>query len=238
MRQLISTFLKYICQGRAPTTAAARVFGIGELVEKILLYLPTKDLLLSKRINTTCRTAHEECIKIKKALFLVPGVANNTSDEASFPVPRFSASVTLLQKWWSWEDYSVQLPKEARKGVSFNPLLVKMFTGQRIGVSEDRKRVCNEADLEVPTAQHLDKNASCHKMFLTQPPLQVMTVNISIRYRNGVINRRTAISVLGNGVEMYGELLSDMERYLDARGADLDQVNCWSVGVKAVRKHL
>lgn len=54
--------------------AAARVFAIGELVEMILLELPTKDLLLSQRINRACKQAVDSSVRIQKALFFIPGL--------------------------------------------------------------------------------------------------------------------------------------------------------------------
>ncbi|CAK1360626.1 unnamed protein product [Cercospora beticola] len=65
--------------------AAARVFAIGELVEMILLELPTKDLLLSQRINRACKTAVDSSNRIQKALFFIPGVCRDANVEHITP---------------------------------------------------------------------------------------------------------------------------------------------------------
>ena len=53
-------------------TAAARVAGIPELLENILLHLPLRDLFLAQRMNRTARNIIEKSTQIQQALFLRP----------------------------------------------------------------------------------------------------------------------------------------------------------------------
>ncbi|KAK4613423.1 hypothetical protein CLAFUW4_09275 [Fulvia fulva] len=52
--------------------AATTVFGIAELLEEILLGLPTKDLLLAQSVSRTWKAAISNSIRIQHALFLRP----------------------------------------------------------------------------------------------------------------------------------------------------------------------
>ncbi|EME88523.1 uncharacterized protein MYCFIDRAFT_170130 [Pseudocercospora fijiensis CIRAD86] len=217
------------CCSPTAEMAAARVFAIPELVEAILLRLPTKDLLLSKRISRICRDAHESK-SIKKALFLVPGTALNTSDEASFPQPGYSASIKYVKSWWSSSSYEVPLPEAAKHGVSFNPLLVAYFTGQTLTIQSDRMKASNTAELRVLC--HGD-DASFRRMFITQPPLRMMTVHANYRYAHGNFSVRMI------GGMTYGELLDEMEMFLkegQKNGQNEEHLFKWGVGVRSEPK--
>src|ERR1700761_5411027 len=52
--------------------ATARVFGLLELFEEIVLYLPVRDILLSMRVCKTFRDTITESAQIRQALFLEP----------------------------------------------------------------------------------------------------------------------------------------------------------------------
>lgn len=217
--------------------AAARVFAIPELVEAILLRLPTRDLLFSKRICGTCRDTHDSS-KIKRALFLLPGTALDTSDEASFPQPDYSASGKSVKTWWNWSDYAVPLTEAASHGVSFNPLLVDHFTGPKLMMPSGREKSFNTVRLRV--LQHREDASFC-RMFITQPPLWMMTVHANKRrhYVNGAGEDMVILSRMIGGVT-YGNLLDEMEMVLRepgrTRGRNGESLYEWDVGVRGVPK--
>ena len=55
-----------------PTSTGARVFGIPELLENVLLCLPLKDLLFSQRVCKGWRATWTGSVSIQHALFLKP----------------------------------------------------------------------------------------------------------------------------------------------------------------------
>ncbi|KXT04133.1 hypothetical protein AC579_1045 [Pseudocercospora musae] len=134
-------------------------------------------LLFSKRISQTCCNVHDSKA-IKKALFLYPGTALNTSDEASFPQPGvFCLWESVSRHGRVWMATQSPLPEATKHGVSFDPLLVVRFTGPNH---------FNTAILRV--LRHREEHeASYCRMFITQPPLWMMTVraNKSHHYANG-----------------------------------------------------
>lgn len=62
--------------------AASRVFAIPELLEKILLYLPERDLLLTQRVNKAFRNVADSSLHLQRKLFLRADV-----DSEDGPVP-------------------------------------------------------------------------------------------------------------------------------------------------------
>lgn len=149
--------------------AAARVFAIGELLEAILLELPIKDLLLSQRINKNCKRAVDSSTRIRKALFLIPGDAEDTNVETvphgpdltpvkPGPVGRLSAQ--LAEKCNFREIDAVK-----KSGVAFNPLIICRLD-VTIGWFPNTR-----AYLQLPLLD-LPEYASCFRMFTTQPPIE------------------------------------------------------------------
>ncbi|KXS94191.1 hypothetical protein AC578_3329 [Pseudocercospora eumusae] len=212
--------------------AAGRVFAIPELVEAILLRLPTKDLLLSKRISRTFRDAHGSQ-KIKRALFLIPGTALDTSDEASFPMPRFSASRRRLELWWNQNGLEVPLTETANHGVSFNPLLVQKFSGQHLGIPADYEHYRNEIAIKMPL-QHISKHSSCRQMFISQPPLKVLTASSNaVSWRLPCIEHPTFTSK--KRAERFFELLEELDwiltEFADPRLGFTSKEELWRWGV-------
>ena len=55
-----------------PRVAETRALGTAELLEAILIRLPTRDLLLAQGVSTTWRDAIVASIRCQKALFLIP----------------------------------------------------------------------------------------------------------------------------------------------------------------------
>ncbi|KAK5680391.1 hypothetical protein LTS10_007318 [Elasticomyces elasticus] len=55
------------------TTTPSAVFDVAELLEMIVLYLPMKDMQLSRAVCKTWKNGVDSSSKIKKALFMHPG---------------------------------------------------------------------------------------------------------------------------------------------------------------------
>ncbi|GIZ45881.1 hypothetical protein CKM354_000902900 [Cercospora kikuchii] len=149
--------------------AAARVFAIGELLEAILLELPIKDLLLSQRINKDCKRAVDSSTRIRKALFLNPGDAEDTNVETVppgpdltpvKPVPVGRLSAQLAEKWGFGEIDAVK-----KSSLAFNPLIICRLAFTISWVTNTR------AYLQLPLLD-LPEYASCFRMFITQPPIE------------------------------------------------------------------
>ena len=151
--------------------AANQVFNVGELVEMILIELPIKDLLLSQRINRKCKQTVESSTPIKKALFMVPGDANDTNVPVkgnAFDSPdswKFDASTARLYYIAPWSKIV------ADSGLAYNPLLIdSVFRSPRtnfIWRSSYRR-----FDFELLKTH---KDASWRRMFISQPPLKFTT---------------------------------------------------------------
>lgn len=56
----------------ATTTASNAVLTSFDLVEDIILYLPIREVLLTKRVCQAWKNVHDESTRVKKALFLIP----------------------------------------------------------------------------------------------------------------------------------------------------------------------
>ncbi|KAK3648590.1 hypothetical protein LTR56_007416 [Elasticomyces elasticus] len=59
--------------------AAAQVLGLPELLEAILIGLPTKDLLFAQKVCSFWEQTIQSSKSIRKALFLVPGDVNDVN---------------------------------------------------------------------------------------------------------------------------------------------------------------
>ncbi|KAK5691307.1 hypothetical protein LTR17_025693 [Elasticomyces elasticus] len=59
--------------------AAQQVLGLPELVEIVLLGLPTRDLLLTERVCKTFKGVMDRSKNIQKALFFLPGTADDVN---------------------------------------------------------------------------------------------------------------------------------------------------------------
>ncbi|KAK5736213.1 hypothetical protein LTR17_007553 [Elasticomyces elasticus] len=59
--------------------AAQQVLGLPELVEIVLLGLPTRDLLLAQRVCKTFKDVIDRSKNIQKALFFLPGTADDVN---------------------------------------------------------------------------------------------------------------------------------------------------------------
>jgi hypothetical protein len=64
-------------------TMASSIFGVPELMEAILLELPMKDVLLSRRVNKQFKATIEGSVELQQALFFVPSCQRSTQDTKS-----------------------------------------------------------------------------------------------------------------------------------------------------------
>ena len=91
-------------------TAAARVAGIPELLENILLHLPLRDLFLAQRMNRTARNIIEKSTQIQQALFLRPyGPGPVTVLGAQHPVMECESKEVCEPEEWGGR-YLLELP--------------------------------------------------------------------------------------------------------------------------------
>ncbi|KAK4902922.1 hypothetical protein LTR27_000861 [Elasticomyces elasticus] len=135
---------------------AADVFGIAELLEKILLQLPTKDLLLSQRV---CKTWQTTCTstKIRKALFLEPG----TEDDVAPPEP---CDFTSGEHCTKTAEFRREVQREYACVV--NPLFIQ--------------HVCPwSGKLNGKRISRASKHGRYREMSLTQPPT---ALNLAVYY--------------------------------------------------------
>ncbi|PPJ54079.1 hypothetical protein CBER1_06348 [Cercospora berteroae] len=130
-----------------------------------------KDLLLSQRINKQCKEAVDSSTRIRKALFLTPGNAEETNVESTdlpevrsqineVPVGKLSAMVA--DEWNCGQGSAVVV----ESGIAFNTLLVDRLEFNW----SDAGNACVEATIS-PKLRKLPEYASCHKMLTTQPPI-------------------------------------------------------------------
>ncbi|KAK5732316.1 hypothetical protein LTR17_010630 [Elasticomyces elasticus] len=129
---------------------AAEVFGIVELLEEILLQLPTKDLLLSQRV---CKTWQAACTstKICKALFLEPG----SIDDVVLP--------DLCERSGHCNSIKFFTEKiQSHYGCDINPLFLQHICGY-------------ETALNWKKIKQASKHERYRQMSLTQPPKDLQT---------------------------------------------------------------
>lgn len=210
------------------------MFALPELVEQILLHLPTKDLLLSKRVCKTFRNVHDDYISIKKALFLVPGTANDTCIDAGFPTPLSRFSLAKLEKMWFEEHCEVPLPKTlTSREVAFNPLLVRKVSGQNLlFVPGDQESLQNSFRMHARLAQASDE-ASCQSMYFAQPPVHVCTVilRLGVRFEFGA-------STATISPKRVSELVKEMKDVVDRSMGKKKWAVEWVFGLKGRKQKI
>ncbi|KAK5721142.1 hypothetical protein LTR15_007106 [Elasticomyces elasticus] len=124
--------------------ARSKTLALPELLEIILFYLPTKDLLFAQKVSKHWFTTITASPSLQKALFFLPGTENDlhlepTPKRANPPVPWKSLVITL------------------------NPLLLNINPSTTFPVFNTPLH----ADI---LSQGLHAEASCRRMYLMQPP--------------------------------------------------------------------
>lgn len=75
-------------------SAVHQVFGITELVEKILTYLPGQDLLRCQQVSKSVRATMSGSLALNRILFTAPTSAGNTVENSSTP-PQLNTTLKL-----------------------------------------------------------------------------------------------------------------------------------------------
>lgn len=162
------------------TSAAHRVYGTTELLEKVLLQLLTKDLLLAQKVNRRFKAVIDACPGIQRALFFKPGRAPKDGKHLTEPF----ANPLFASKYFP--NTSVLVVHSHPKQVTF---LRAVYTHEFENAKDkDRKKErravlslrtvrCDE--LACKTSRLIKKlhvNGSWRRMLLTQPPLETWTM--------------------------------------------------------------
>lgn len=122
------------------------VFDVIEVLEIILLQLPMKDILHFKGVNRTWKTLIMTSTQLRKALFLISGLAKDAATNAK------KATITLKTKAGKLENLEI----------AFNPLLVKGFDMLHVCMLQMRQK-----------SSAIGKGFGGIEMHLTQPPLEL-----------------------------------------------------------------
>ncbi|KXT18637.1 hypothetical protein AC579_9801 [Pseudocercospora musae] len=158
-----------------PDSAATKVFGVVELAEQILLELKTEDLFRAQRVCRQWKAVIGSSSPCRKALFLEPGSAEDVNVD---DVHRF------VMQWWQRDIEKFGGCEElaaCENGIMFNPLLVKTLAGHpgkiyTLMAFNDSRYTSSL----YPNLLNVCEDASCGRMFLSQPPLQFMTSGIDL----------------------------------------------------------
>ncbi|KAF7191912.1 hypothetical protein HII31_06722 [Pseudocercospora fuligena] len=155
------------------TTATQKVFGICELAEQIFLELSMKDLLLVQRVCKPWQTTIQSSSVCRKALFLEPGRACDVNIEENDPHAHETKAKCSTCAF---------LPEDLdrfKHDVVFNPLLMQP---SRFSAYLRSHLHCSPYDKIFPHTELLEVSpeASCRKMFITQPPLPFATSAIGL----------------------------------------------------------
>ncbi|KAI5360989.1 hypothetical protein Slin14017_G091640 [Septoria linicola] len=145
-------------------SAAQRVIGTAELVETIVLQLPTKDTLLGQRISRSIKEIMNGSVAIQKTMFLYPGEASSASIDA--PIVHLGPHVEHLA-------FLNQIPIPAQEIASFNPLLTRTLNPSQLLRPKPQKHTASELYIDLlDTPSHW----SCNKMYISQPPIRFQTM--------------------------------------------------------------
>ncbi|KAK3654954.1 hypothetical protein LTR56_003812 [Elasticomyces elasticus] len=138
-------------------TAQEQALGLAELLEAILLRLPPHDLLFAQRVCRDWKQAIEASPSIQKALFFMAG----TKDDVH---PGYVTGHALLKSFRTGE------------AVAPNPfLIIQKYTFKSPKLPSHTIHV---------NLLHMSEEASCHRMFITQPPTKT-SVTFKIETREG-----------------------------------------------------
>ncbi|KXT05090.1 hypothetical protein AC578_7578 [Pseudocercospora eumusae] len=191
--------------------AATKVFNIGELAEAILVQLPTRDLLLAQRVSKAFKHTIDTSRPIQKALFLLPGERSdpNVHDELTIDGEHAASTIPGAMDLQSSIEHT---------GIAVNPLLIRCMRMQTLA-----EWPCAEVCGEFPNMlkARLIKSppeASCRRMFLSQPPMEFQTTSIDLRWPGevsfyeyeGPRDRKKRSMGFGGG-RTFGQLLDMMQ---------------------------
>lgn len=138
-------------------TAAERVFGIAELLEQILLYLPFKWLLLSQRTSKTFQAALTTSLPLRRKLYLEPSTAKSKPELAPF----FSDCDKISNVAWT-----------APTGFTYQAIVTAGTYGQQSESIARQPRIHGEDFLRPKFV------ANWRNMLITQPPIDYLVFDL------------------------------------------------------------
>lgn len=141
-----------------------RIFHVQEMLEAILLHLPTRDLLLDQAVCKNWKDAICHSIKLQQALFLEP-VCDHRLEYVKGNVERCQTEhrhrrLTRTDQWRFEDDRSAAAPPKLNP--LFSDFLVEMELGGAAG-PPDNKRIVRNLKFNGGRASHA-------RMHVTQPP--------------------------------------------------------------------
>lgn len=126
-----------------------QVLSTVELLENILLQLPMKDILLAQKVSRHFQTLITASPALQQALFFRPLQITCTED-ASITIHRINPLLQERFLLWYGIDYGLQLIND---------------------IDDPPWNEWNET-----ASIYFRKEASCHKMLMTQPPIQTLDI--------------------------------------------------------------
>ncbi|KAF7185706.1 hypothetical protein HII31_12937 [Pseudocercospora fuligena] len=208
--------LPYIQNQDTPSTAnmaATKVFKIGELAEAILIQLPTRDLLLAQRVCKAIKHTIDKSKPIQKALFFLPGDRIDPNVHEDFTMSIESAKEITSKSRAGCHPKSIE-----KTGLTLNPLLVKRLTLNELPEWPEQEKCGQFANMLKTRLIKSPPEASCRRMFISQPPQVFQTTSIDLRWPGevsfyqfeGPNSRNRCPMGLGMGVTME-QLIDKME---------------------------
>ena len=172
--------------GTEPPSAAAKVLGVTELLEAILIQLPNTDLLNAQGICKTRKIPIQTSASIQTALCIraskpAKGQSSkypNHTFGSVFETPKFSLGSTARELLGLLNATTYHL----------NPLFVQAFTG-----ISNSAMLGKDFGFKVRAIKHIPEMSIVNEMYLTQPPairLQVVIKTAGEDVTRSVTNRR------------------------------------------------
>ncbi|KAK0345939.1 hypothetical protein LTR91_017966 [Friedmanniomyces endolithicus] len=198
--------------------ATAKVLGLTELLEPILLRLPTRDLLFAQAVCRTWQQVITTSIHIRRALFLEPGAAADVVEDAAVPtvqhhtssLVRSAHNLNFVPRLPSGEiavnpllfDYKISKTKHYYHPVFFD----ESYTGYRM----TRGAI---------TAKDHGDHASCLRMYLSQPPVGLeMHVKFKVDAPIPYGTKAIQVGQPGSGGIRLADCLADLEQSISDQG--------------------
>ncbi|KXS94196.1 hypothetical protein AC578_3326 [Pseudocercospora eumusae] len=157
-------------------SAASRVCNITELLEAILLQLPTRDLLFAQWVCKQWQAVIEGSVSLKKALFLMPGVSADTHPDNRCTAvskarhrPRKDPRHQEMAHFFN----SGALVINRLIGLRMTPDSVPSRNGFGTRAQGPRCLAFLHPDLLLTSP-----SASCLPMYITQPPVDIEIVDV------------------------------------------------------------
>lgn len=175
------------------SAAAQQVSATTELLEAILLELPMRDLLMSQKVSKHWKAVWDGSVRIQRALYFVP------AEKRDKVVCGFACCVPN-GRWLGTPLIITCIPSNLAKcRAVMNPLLRerKVMSGIESEFIALRSKLLASPE-----------NASCRRMYISQPPTEWR--NTRVRIRSNVTNSTQGLQVSGRG-KLLRDILPDVE---------------------------